>query len=139
MKTSKDWETQMSHWIPRQPSDRLTRTIFGPSRSKANARPKLVDPLCWAELALRQWAVGLASCLALLVALHPGKGGAARVRLEDRSIFPLLSVLSNQQSAAYHSIHAHSEWNHCARVLLEWTNTLPSPSSMPSFSARKAN
>lgn len=93
----------------------------------------------WAELAVRQWAVGLAGCLALLVAVQPGESGSARARLGDPAVFPLLSVLSNQQSAAYHSTQAHSEWNHCARPLLEWTNTSGSPSSIPSFSARKAN
>jgi|GEM_PF-2458918 len=89
--------------------------------------------------AARQWAVGLAGCLALLVAGQPGEGVAARARLADQAVFPLLSALSNQQSAAYHSTHAHSEWNHCARPLLEWTNTSRSTSSMASFSPRSAN
>ncbi|KAF0178702.1 MAG: hypothetical protein FD161_1746 [Limisphaerales bacterium] len=93
----------------------------------------------WEEVALRQWAVGLAGCLALLVAVQPGEGRLARARLADQSVFPLLSVLSNQQSAAFHSTHAHSEWNHCARPLLEWTNTSRSPSSMASFFGPKAN
>lgn len=139
MKTWNDSETQMSQWTPRPPSDRLTRSIFGPPRAEATARPLSPPRLRWEEVALRQWAVGLASCLALLVAVQPGEGRSARARLADQGVFPLLSVLSNQQSAAYHSTHAHSEWNHCARPLLEWTNTSRSPSSMASFFGPKAN
>lgn len=137
MKTSNDWEPRTEQWTPRPPSDRLTRAIFGLRGSEP--QPQSAVRLRWAELALRQWAVGLAGCLALLVAVQPGESGSTRARLADPAVFPLLSVLSNQQSAAYHSPQAHSEWNHWARPLLEWTNTSGSPSSIPSFSARKAN
>jgi hypothetical protein len=125
---------QMSQWTPRRPSDRLTRAIFKPPCPESDVR----EP-GWAVLAAREWAAGLAGCLALLVAGLPGDGGTARGRLADQAAFPLLCALSNQQSAAYHSTRAHSEWNHCARPLLEWTNTSRSTSSMGSFSPRSAN
>lgn len=139
MKTSNDWENRMPTWTPRPPSERLVGSLFGSRPSEPAPEPAVLLRLRWAEATLRQLAVGLTCGVALLVMLHTGEGEAAPRHWVDPGPFILLSALSNQQSAAYHSPHVHSGWNHCDRPLLEWTNPLPIASTIPSFPGRKLN
>ena len=139
MRTPTELENRMQNWTPRRPSARLTRAIFGPPLSEDAAGQVAAFGRHWPVIALRQWAGSLAGGAALLVALSAGEVGPGRSRGPEATAFPLLSALSNQQAAAFHAPRRHSEWNHCARPLLEWTNTSRSPSSVPSFSARMAN
>ena len=129
------WEHQLSGWVPRRPSARLKRRIFGDTPT---AGQESAWPLSWNSLVATASLLLLAIVVWIEVYPVPIHSSASRTS----SLLANLS-LSNQNFASYYSPHRHSHENAWSVVrsvsTFEWTNAPRSASTTGSFLLLKTN